>query len=379
MKKILVVTETPLGTPNGFGVTLACMFKNIPHQIVYTDSSFQAHGKKLGFLHAQVPYHRARRFIVKFLVGKIPEWRGLHSSLWLKRNLKEEFKAVYAFVYSTNCLKFAKWISLKKNIPFYAHVADHSVEFERRKTCQVLSFAKKLICITDEMKTKYENMLGRKDIEVIHNGAESRCFNISSPKSPPFSKNNPFVLCFLGGLFSHLHRDCIEDIFEAIPLIQLKHSALEFHIYGQLQPSNFLSDQLKLKGVKHHGIIMPLEKKYDIMERAHCFLIPSSFNPQSHLEYRYSFPTKLPEIIATGRPVLSYGPSDTSSNRILETYGLGIRIYERSTENLVLSISSIINGYAEASQDALSASLAVGHKFSAVKVRQKLSNILEYS
>ena len=71
---------------------------------------------------------------------------------------------------------------------------------------------------------------------------------------------------------------------------------------------------------------MPLDKKFELMEQAHCFLIPSSFNPNKHEHYKYSFPTKLPELIACGRPILSYGPADTSANRLLDQHNIGIRI-----------------------------------------------------
>ena len=68
---LLLVTETPPGTPNGFGVTLDCMFKEINHGVVYTDAVFKKSGDTLGYLLAQVPYHPSGRFLPSFLIGKI--------------------------------------------------------------------------------------------------------------------------------------------------------------------------------------------------------------------------------------------------------------------------------------------------------------------
>ena len=62
---LLLVTETPPGTPNGFGVTLDCMFK-INHHVVYTDAVFKEFGDTLGYLLAQVPYHPSGRFLPSF-------------------------------------------------------------------------------------------------------------------------------------------------------------------------------------------------------------------------------------------------------------------------------------------------------------------------
>jgi glycosyltransferase involved in cell wall biosynthesis len=377
--KVLLVTETPPGTPNGFGVTLQCMFRDTPHEVLYTDAAFREHGDSNGFTLAQVPYHRSRKHVLAFLTGRIPEWRNHFSKIWLRAHLTEKHLLVYAFVYSTNCLLYASWIAKKRNLPLLVHLADHSDAFEQPSISRILENCTKLICITEDMRSKYESMLGRKDIEFLHNGAEDQCFQIPSPTSLTFDSRNPFVFCFLGGLFSQLHGECIEDVLLAVKNLRTKFPFLEFHLYGQLQPKNFLSELLHSQGITHHGIIMPLDKKYEIMERAHCFLIPSSFNPDKNSNYRYSFPTKLPELLGTGRPVLSYGPENTASNRILGRHKLGFRIHNRSVKNLEFTLSSIIEDYTQILNDQTSRNKEVIQSFSATMVRSKLTNILTVS
>ena len=376
--KLLLVTETPSGTPNGFGVTLECMFREIDHRLVYTDADFKEFGDTLGYLLAQVPYHPSGRFLLSFLVGKIPEWRGRYSSAWLKEHLSGKFSCVYAFVYSTECMKYAHWIANKHKIPFVVHLADHSAEFELSTSTEILRGASKLVCITEEMKFMYERTLGRKDIEVLHNGAEQACFQIPPPNTELFSEQNPFVLCFIGGLFSNLHGDCIEDLFEAVFQIRKKIPWIEFHLYGQRQPCDFLEDLIHLNGITHHGIVMPLEKKFEIMKKAHCFVIPSSFKEEKHRHYRYSFPTKLPELIASSRPILSYGPKETATNKILGMNNLGIRIHDRSVTKLVESLETLVGQYHESIKKFSSISPTILEKFSSDYVRRKLRNILSF-
>jgi len=349
------------------------------HAVVYTDAAFKEFGDALGYLLAQVPYHPAGRFLLPFLAGNIPEWRGSYSSPWLKKNLSEKFSAVYAFVYSPECMRYAHWIATKSKVPLVVHLADHSPQFEKPSSIEILRGAEKLVCITEEMKSMYERNLGRKDIEVLHNGAELVCFEIAAPRHESFSEQNPFVLCFIGGLFSHLHGDCIEDIFEAVSQIRQKYPWIEFHIYGQRQPADFLEDLMRVDGFTHHGIVMPLEKKFEIMEKAHCFVIPSSFKEEKHRHYRYSFPTKLPELIASGRPILSYGPKETATNRILETNNLGIRIHDRSVPKLVESLETLVSQYQESIKKFASVSPSILEKFSADCVRRKLRNILSFN
>ena len=374
--KILLVTETPPGTPNGFGVTLKCLFKETPHDVLFTDAAFNAHGKRNGYALAQVPYHRSIRHLLKFAWGHIPEWRNYYSKTWQRHNIAKSYRFVYAFVYSTDCLKFAHWIAQSKNINLIVHLADHSQDFTTTDMRNLLNSCSGLVCITNEMAKKYEHMLGRQDIEVLHNGAESRCLDISTPDTGPFNEKNPFIVCFLGGLFSHLHGDCIEDVVHAISQIRKTRPWVEFHLYGQRQPSNFLEEILQSNGCIHHGIIMPLEKKFDIMEKAHCFIVPSSFNPESHKHYRYSFPTKLPELLASGRPILSYGPSDTSTNLLLNADNLGIRIHKRSVKMLVDIFERIEANYKQFCKEATPNDPKILQKYSATGVRKKISNIL---
>ena len=224
------------------------------------------------------------------------------------------------------------------------------------------------------MKSIYERTLGRKDIEVLHNGAEQVCSELALPRPEPFTENNPFVLCFIGGLFSYLHGDCIEDLFEAISQIRNKYPWFEFHLYGQRQPTDFLEDLIQTDGITHHGIVMPLNKKFDIMEKLTCFVIPSSFNDQNHSHYRYSFPTKLPELIATGRPILSYGPKETSTNRILEANSIGLRLNDRSVPKLVDALENLVTKYEDCVSQFAAASPTLIEKFSANSVRRKLKN-----
>ena len=374
----MLVTETPPGTPNGFGVTLDCMFMKIEHRVVFTDADFRQFGDKFGYLLAQVPYYPSGRFLLSFLIGKIPEWRGMYSPIWLKKHVSDKFSAVYAFVYSAECMKYAHWIAKKSKIPLVVHLADHSPEFECLSSANILRRASKLVCITEEMKSKYEQTIGRKDIEVLHNGAEQACSEIASPLPEPFSAQNPFVLCFIGSLFSNLHGECIEDFFEAVSQVRVNNPWIEFHLYGQRQPADFLEKLINLDGFTHHGVV-PLTKKFDVMEKAHCFVIPSSFKEEKHQHYRYSFPTKLPELIASGRPILSYGPKETATNRILETNNLGLRIHDRSVAKLVEILETLVNQYQESIEKFASVSPTIQENFSADSVRSKLRNILSFN
>ena len=126
-----------------------------------------------------------------------------------------------------------------------------------------------------------------------------------------------------------------------------------------------------------HGIVMPLERKYDIMEQSDCFIIPSSFDEEKNNGYRYSFPTKLPELLVSERPLLSYGPSETATNCLLSKYGLGKILDERSVNKLVSTIYKIMDDYSEYVQNAKSKKHLIEQIFSAKNIREKMNQILK--
>ena len=378
---ILLITETPPGTANGFGVTLKCLFKYLKHCVVFTDHAFLKEKINSEYIHAQVPYHRSKKNLLSLLIGRIPEWRGFYSKLWLKRNIKQKFDVVYSFIYSTDCLLFSSWVSKNLNLPITVHIADHCESFKRKKISDIITNCTNLVCITDEMREEYMRVFKRDDIHVIHNGAEKKCFLTDSQVTNShaeynFNHHNPFILCFLGGLFKDLHDESIEDIFRSVSELRKKFPFLEFHLYGQIQPHNFLDELLTLDGIFHHGIVMPLNMKYEIMQKAHCFVIPSSFNSNKNINYRFSFPTKLPEFIATGKPIISYGPITTATNRFLENHQIGHRITNRSIENLCVLISNLILNYNSNLDKASRNQMNVAKIISASESRKKMHDLL---
>ena len=73
----------------------------------------------------------------------------------------------------------------------------------------------------------------------------------------------------------------------------------------------------------------------------------------------------------SGRPLLSYGPSETATNCLLSKYGLGKILNERSVNKLVSTIYKIIDEYPAYVQNAKSKKHLIEQTFSAEKVREK--------
>lgn len=352
-KKILLVTETPPGTPNGFGVTLVTLLSGLNCKVIFTDAFFKSTGKNKGFLHAHCPYHKSRKYLFLFLLGLIPEWRGNFSKLWLFLFLREKFDIVYSFFYSFDNILFASWIATQKKCKHIVHIADHSpLFFESLEFKNILENSYKRACIGHNMREEYKKKFNM-EFEVFHNYADTDHLPLPKIQNCTFDKKNPFKVLFLGSLFSHLHKGAINDICKAIKILEEEDHPIVFNLYGQRVPSDFLSDEINGNSVIHHGEVTT-EKRFEIMKSNHLFVVPSSFDEKISGQYRFSIPTKLPELLSSGRPTIVYGPKLMEANRFCRDNNCGILIDEKSVDNLKVCILKIMLDYKKCVLNSLS-------------------------
>lgn len=327
------------------------------YKVLFTDSSFKNSVKNKGYLHAHCPYHRSKKGFFLFLLGLIPEWRGKYSNLWLFFFLRGKFHVVYSFFYSLDNVRFGAWIAKKKKCKHVVHVADHSsIFFYSPEFKLLLDSSYKRACIGRNMQDAYEKQFGL-NFNVFHNYADFKHLPLPSAINSNFNKKNPFKVLFLGSLFSHLHKGAINDICNAI--ISLNHDGhpVIFNLYGQRVPVNFLSSELENRSINHHGEVPPADR-FNIMNQHHAFVVPSTFDPDLANEYCFSIPTKLPELLASGRPTIIYGPDIMESHRFCNDNDCGFLIKDRSIEILKNTLINIMQNY----QEQLSASIDQAYK-----------------
>ena len=121
--------------------------------------------------------------------------------------------------------------------------------------------------------------------------------------------------CFSSGsIFKHLHQGAIEDICTAVEELHTLGKPISFDIYGQVQPSDYIEDNINNTSVFYRGEINA-ENRFEIMEQYHAYVVPSSFEENLSANYSFSIPTKLPELLGSGRPTIIYGPTNMEAYR----------------------------------------------------------------
>ena len=325
-----------MGTPNGFGVTLKNLFGDWPRENIrffYNREEYRLQPKSdLDFRFAPVPASPGRRYAIPKILGITPEWRGQYSQRWLKRNLSGfEPDLVFSSVHSIHSILFGDWTAQQLQKPHALHVMDEPFhDYAQNAVCEILGRTCSLMTISQTMRTAYKELYGVES-EVFHNGAERAFFTVKTREQ----LDDPIRLRFIGNLLQLQHFNAIEDIAEAV-LEFNKRSPRKavFEIFGNEIPSGCSNEIIKEGEIIFHGPI-PLEDRLTTIAQADILVIPFTFDPSIFESYRLSIPTKLPENLATGIPVLLYGPKGMAATDLCIDQGLGTVISERSVSHLV--------------------------------------------
>lgn len=374
--KILLVTETPPGTPNGFGVTLDALFGNLDPKVIYTDQEFEQSIGKREYLLAQVPFHRSKKYLLNFLLGRIPEWRNHYSRRWVKSNLKHSPSVVYSFVYSECCLKYGAWLADFFQAKHFVHIADHNDSFlQDAALMRIIKKATGRAAIGYNMKETYEEATSCK-FEVFHNPVSDDKLPFNKVKGVTNSGKRNVKVLFLGSLFANLHTGAIDDICDAISEIGESGLPIELHMFGQRQPDTFLKDKINKKFVMHHGMIES-HKRFELMEEYDCYIVPATFDHRLSRQYAYSIPTKLTEVLSTGRPVLFYGPDRMEAYRFCKMMQSGTIISERSKESVCSFFKDLIHNYEKHQNKALKWSVNVIKRYSLSSTQERFESFIK--
>ena len=374
-KRILLVTETPPGTPNGFGVTLDALFGNLDPKVLFTDEDFQEDvaGKK--YLLAQVPFHRSKKYIISFLMGKIPEWRNRYSRKWVRTNLERTYKIVYSFVYSGTCLRYGAWLAEHYGAKHFVHIADHQDDFlSDDHLVKIITSAYSKAAIGHNMKEFYQAKF-EQDFKVFHNPVANQNLPFDSLKGSVFSNTRKLRVLFLGSLFKTLHAGSMDDICDAITSIGRSGIPIELHMYGQLQPVSFLREKIDGKFVKHLGTI-DAEDRFELMKHYDSYVIPATFDPHLAQQYSYSIPTKLTEVLATGRPMLFYGPKCMEAYRFCKLMDAGNLITDRSINSVCSFFKDLTLNFSNYEAKANTSSNKIIEEYSLKKTRNKFAQFI---
>jgi glycosyltransferase involved in cell wall biosynthesis len=333
--KVLVICESPFSLDNGFGVTLSNLFLGWPSDclgLFYFSKAYKASHRKVAVQsHAHVPASPSRRHALPMLLGIRPEWRGCYSHAWLHTKLKG-FKPdlVYSFICSESSMYFGGWIANRLSIPHVIHVGDDGLTMASCTT-KYIQESSHCIAISDEMALEYQNRYG-KYFNVIRNGASPEYFPIAIDTQNAHKKD--LTICYLGRIYSWLHYDSLRLLGSAVELCQLQGVRWKVKLYGTVDEKDLCSSGILTANVSYEGQVGEAEG-VALLRAADLLVVPLTYNDAELENYKLSFPTKLSQFLATGKPVLLLSSPTAASAKFCMRHNVGKLIGTPSLDEII--------------------------------------------
>jgi len=191
----------------------------------------------------------------------------------------------------------------------------------------LLDRADLLMGISDYMCEEYNKRYGKKFV-TFHNPINLDFWKKTQRKNYEISKN-PIVL-YAGRIGIGIDTS-LKNIAEAINKINKDlHTNIKFVIQAQEVPVWLKNDQ----NVEHREFVV-YEELPSVFSKADFLILPYDFNRESLSFIRYSMPTKAPEYMASGTPIIIFAPQDTALVQYAEKYNWAAVVTEDRIDALV--------------------------------------------
>jgi hypothetical protein len=264
--------------------------------------------------------------------NNVKSWIDFLLPIYLNKKLINNIKefnptVIYTQGYSYTMLKYVKKLSEKLSCPVVVHTLDDWMETQYKKN------------IISAIPIKSFNNLFK---SILNNGMNQM---VASPKManimqqryggyytfimncctyPPYQKkerSKPFKIVYTGGLMleRYLILDKIAKIINDLNTSQL---CFELHIYAPSSHINAYKDLMQPEIVFHNNV--PHEDVYNVLIGSDILVHTESFNPNVVKFTRYSLSTKIPEYLASGRPLIYFGPTEIGVAEFLTENKIGI-------------------------------------------------------
>ena len=197
------------------------------------------------------------------------------------------------------------------------------------------------MAISEAMATVYSARYGRPFISV-QNAVDFDAFPPSDPKSAP--SNSPAHILYMGSIFDNAQTASLIDIAEAVARLSAAGRPIRFDLYSPA----FLAERLRARleiapAVRLHDTIADDATFFRMIHDADMLVLPVNYDGDSIRLIRYSSPTKLPAYLASGTPILVYGPLSVAQVAYAQTEGWGLVVGERNPDTLSRSIERLLD------------------------------------
>jgi len=282
---------------------------------------------------------------------------GLPETVRLSRALIEWVESfrpgvLYTLLGSLAYIRLVKLLQERFGIPVVIHMMDDWPEhlyrrgvfgpFLRRRMHRefkaLLRTAQGRLGICDPMCKEYER---RYDLPFVtfHNPVEESEWQSSGKRE---SAGTPFRVVYYGTIVEVAQLRSLMDVGWAVHGLRCSGLAVEFWIHTQHYSLQQHGSVLETCPGIRIGAETGKDDFRSVITAADLLVLPVNFDTRSVRYLRLSFPAKLPAYMASGTPILAYGPLEMAQIRYLAEAGAAHVVSERSREALAAAIRRLM-------------------------------------
>jgi len=267
-------------------------------------------------------------------------------------------------------------IHMMDDWPERLHAID-SVKFLKLDAAlrRLLSLASKRLSICQAMSDVYQIRYGGEWIPLA-NGVELAEFPEKDwSKRLPVSQKFPFLIRYMGALADDMTYSSVCDIAAAVSVLQAT-TPVRFEIYTmEWCCSKAEKDIGTLPGVSVFSLVEDELYKQSLCE-ADALVIAYNFDPKSTSYIGLSLANKMPECLASGSPLIAYGPMDVATIRYLKDTSCAQVVDIRDQEVLISAIKALVEDTNFCQRLGERARVHVAEKLSKRLVQKKFKDYL---
>lgn len=178
--------------------------------------------------------------------------------------------------------------------------------------------------ICEKMSFAYSKRYGV-SFESLANGIEINHF----PNTTKTEIKRPFVVRYMGGLAKDMTFDSVFDIAQVISQLY-QEIDIEFNIHTMDWYRKAAEKaSIGLNGTRIYELV-PWSQYYNTMSSSDTLVIAYNFDETSVNYTKFSLANKMPECLASGVPLLAYGPSDVATIEYLERTSCSCVVNQRN-------------------------------------------------
>jgi glycosyltransferase involved in cell wall biosynthesis len=191
---------------------------------------------------------------------------------------------------------------------------------------------------------------------------------------PPIDPIEGPRLVFVGGL--HLERwRSLKEIGEALTYLKSEGIHGRLYIYAPVKDISDFSNMMAGDSVTMAGSLK-LDHVADVLKGGHILVHVETFKKNIRRYTRLSISTKIPQYMASGRPLLSYGPGEVASCCFIEKNECGLVVGVQDKSELITALRKLLQDSTLRARLGAKAWATAQQRFNAREVRERFRSVI---